>query len=349
LTIKKAVSLSQETLASSAFCEALDDELLLKIFLDNGVNEEKAKEFTELAKKPSFDSISLTTDKGLLNHKSLNDIQWLFTTYYAALDFSVLEKKVESSINDKGGRKKLIEEVKRVSKEISENKKCLELIRKNISKKERIILDFASFNIRMRDERIEPTKKSMTVTFNGISEYAKRIGLDAKFVPFLFVDEILNKNNSVSVLEEIAISRNKGVVLFVSQKERMNSSIDYSLGMKKMDEFMHKGIDASLLKGSVANKGFVKGTTKIILNEKDFSKFKEGDILVASMTRVEYVPLMKKAGAIVTDEGGITCHAAIVSRELNKPCVIGTKVATRVLKDGDLIEVDANKGIVKKL
>jgi pyruvate,water dikinase len=67
------------------------------------------------------------------------------------------------------------------------------------------------------------------------------------------------------------------------------------------------------------------------------------------MTRPEFVPLMKKAIAIVTDEGGITCHAAIVSRELKKPCIIGTKVATQVLKDGDMVEVDANSGIVRIL
>jgi pyruvate,water dikinase len=67
------------------------------------------------------------------------------------------------------------------------------------------------------------------------------------------------------------------------------------------------------------------------------------------MTRPEYISAMKKAAAIVTDEGGITCHAAIVSRELKKPCIIGTKIATKVLKDGDLVEVDADKGIVKIL
>lgn len=65
------------------------------------------------------------------------------------------------------------------------------------------------------------------------------------------------------------------------------------------------------------------------------------------MTSPWYLPAMKKATAIVTDEGGITCHAAIVSRELKKPCIIGTKIATKVLKDGDLVEVDANKGIVR--
>ena len=67
------------------------------------------------------------------------------------------------------------------------------------------------------------------------------------------------------------------------------------------------------------------------------------------MTTPDFVPAMKKAAAIVTEQGGITSHAAIVSRELGVPCVIGTKIATRVLKDGDLVEVDANKGIVRKV
>ena len=78
--------------------------------------------------------------------------------------------------------------------------------------------------------------------------------------------------------------------------------------------------------------------------EKD--KFKDNTILVTSMTRPEYLPAMKKAIAIVTDEGGITCHAAIVSRELGIPCVINTKNATETLKNGDLIEVKADHGAV---
>lgn len=67
------------------------------------------------------------------------------------------------------------------------------------------------------------------------------------------------------------------------------------------------------------------------------------------MTSPDFVPLMKKAKAIVTDEGGLSCHAAIVSREMGLPCVIGTKNATKVFKDGDMIEVDANKGFVRKI
>ncbi|MBS3117107.1 hypothetical protein J4421_05940 [Candidatus Woesearchaeota archaeon] len=101
------------------------------------------------------------------------------------------------------------------------------------------------------------------------------------------------------------------------------------------------------LKGIIACKGKmtkIRGRVKIILGETHFSKFEDGDILVAPMTRPEYVPLMKRAKAVITDEGGITCHAAIISRELNIPCIIGTSVATKKLFDNREIEVDTEKG-----
>jgi phosphohistidine swiveling domain-containing protein len=108
-------------------------------------------------------------------------------------------------------------------------------------------------------------------------------------------------------------------------------------------------IDVSELKGNCARPGYAKGLVKIINNPADMEKMNEGDVLVSHMTDPEIVIAMKKAAAIVTDMGGITCHAAIVSRELGKPCVIGTKIATKVFQDGDLVEVDADKGIVRKI
>ena len=74
---------------------------------------------------------------------------------------------------------------------------------------------------------------------------------------------------------------------------------------------------------------------------------KKGDILVSPMTQPNFVSILSKAKGIITDEGGITCHAAIVARELKKPCIIGTGNATEILKDGDLVEVDAERGVVK--
>lgn len=107
--------------------------------------------------------------------------------------------------------------------------------------------------------------------------------------------------------------------------------------------------EAAELKGQGACHGKATGTVRIVLNPRLQKTFNEGDILVTGMTSPDFVPLMKKAAAIVTEIGGITCHAAIVAREMGKPCIIGTKIATKVLKDGDLIEVDAEKGIVRKM
>lgn len=104
-----------------------------------------------------------------------------------------------------------------------------------------------------------------------------------------------------------------------------------------------------LVKGISGNIGVVKGRVVVVRKTSDFSKVKVGNILVASMTSTDYIMLMKKAAAFVTDEGGLTSHPAIVAREMNKPCIVGTKIATQVFKDGDKVEVDANKGVVRKL
>lgn len=101
------------------------------------------------------------------------------------------------------------------------------------------------------------------------------------------------------------------------------------------------------IKGNIVSQGQAQGTVKLIINKSDLAKFKAGQVLVSNFTTPEYVPAMKKAAAIVTDDGGITCHAAIIARELGRPCVVGTKNATRVLKNGDLVEVDATRGLVK--
>jgi phosphoenolpyruvate synthase/pyruvate phosphate dikinase len=103
------------------------------------------------------------------------------------------------------------------------------------------------------------------------------------------------------------------------------------------------------IKGQIAYKGNVRGKVKVIRRLDQMDKIKKGDILVSPMTSPNFLQAMKKAVAFITDEGGITCHAAIVAREMKKPCLIGTKIATKVFKDGDLVEVDANKGIVKIL
>lgn len=111
-----------------------------------------------------------------------------------------------------------------------------------------------------------------------------------------------------------------------------------------------KSIDMSdakeILKGGAASIGMVSGTVKIIHSPKEIDKILEGDVLVTEMTTPDYVPAMKRATAIVTNLGGRTCHAAIVSRELGIPCVVGTETATKDLKNGQVITVDGANGVV---
>ena len=102
----------------------------------------------------------------------------------------------------------------------------------------------------------------------------------------------------------------------------------------------------AVVKGQTASPGVASGTVKIINSMEDLQKVLEGDVLVTKMTNPDMVVAMKKAAAIVTDEGGITAHAAIVSREMGIPCIVGTENATQVLTDGLVVTVDATHGKV---
>ncbi len=109
-----------------------------------------------------------------------------------------------------------------------------------------------------------------------------------------------------------------------------------------------KSIDKQVT-GMSAYKGKVSGKVRVLISKKDISLFKSGEILVTTMTSPEFVPAMRKASAIVTNEGGVLCHAAIMAREFKIPCVIGTADATTVFKNGDLVEVDGDAGIVRSI
>lgn len=105
-----------------------------------------------------------------------------------------------------------------------------------------------------------------------------------------------------------------------------------------------------VVKGLPASPGRAAGKAHVILDPSRIGEFKDGEILVTTMTAPDWVPAMKKAKAIVTDAGGMTCHASIVSRELGIPCIVGTKSrsteATTTIKDGTEITVDATNGVV---
>ncbi|MBI2112743.1 HAD-IA family hydrolase [Candidatus Woesearchaeota archaeon] len=145
--------------------------------------------------------------------------------------------------------------------------------------------------------------------------------------------------------------RLKGYIYF---KDRVYTGISLSEFFQKQSFFYQEDkVDNAIseLKGNVASSHnkIIQGKAQIILHKDQVPLFKSGNILITIMTTPLFLPAMKKAKAIITDEGGLTCHAAITARELGIPCIIGTKVATKIFKDNDLIEVDAEKGLIKKI
>jgi pyruvate,water dikinase len=138
-------------------------------------------------------------------------------------------------------------------------------------------------------------------------------------------------------------------VMHFDEKDKLSWA--YGKDGKRILDALEEKIKSGVkeIKGRTAYLGSVKGRVKIVNSISEFNKIKKGDVLVSIMTRPEMVPVMKKAAGIITDEGGITCHAAIVSRELKIPCIVGTQVATSVLKDGDLVEINGKTGVIKIL
>ena len=175
----------------------------------------------------------------------------------------------------------------------------------------------------------------------------KKHGLSYQNIISLTYNELklLLKNNSVPPDLKIR-DKNFGIVF-------SNNSLSVLLDQKLKQELKKHEVktnkDINKIIGTPASKGVAKGTAKILTEVEHAKKIKQGDILIAHETTPDYIVAMNKAVAFVTDIGGLTCHAAITAREMNKPCIIGTKNATKILKDNDLVEVDANKGIVKIL
>ncbi len=147
--------------------------------------------------------------------------------------------------------------------------------------------------------------------------------------------------------QDIEWARDESDELFIVQTRPVTTINDGKKPTAKMlQESEFKVSEAPILSGAPASPGIGTGPAKILKSPKEINKVKPGDVLVAPMTSPDYVPAMKKASAIVTDQGGATSHAAIVSRELGIPCVVGTKDATKLLKDETVVTVDGARGQV---
>lgn len=249
------------------------------------------------------------------------------------------------------------DELSKIKNPEQEKEKILNNRKSHLSKAQNIIDGIISENdkaiafllqdaVYYRTARLEWLNQACFLIRPLLSDIAKRLNIKFDDLIYLLPDEI---NNYLTDTKQIKIDiirdRQKGYA-FVSDGKR-----EYVLltgkDLEKLSEGFSVQTKDNVIKGVVASRGRAVGCAVVLKDRSELNKVTDGDIIITPLTTPDFVIAMKKASAIVTDLGGLTSHAAIVSRELNIPCIVGTKIATKVLKDGDEVEVDADNGIVR--
>jgi len=200
----------------------------------------------------------------------------------------------------------------------------------------------------MADQKKEFQFRCHVALGKVLNEMADKLGVPESSLRYVFPEEIEKLRSTPEEINKIAKQRmqNLFVVEFRGGKYRAIEGEE----AEALRSILPKEEKGDVLKGEVGSLGssqVTRGKARVLLSTKDIHVLEEGEILVATMTTPDYVVAMKKASAIVTDEGGVTCHAAIVARELGIPCVIATHSATRRIRTGDEIEVDVGTGEVR--
>lgn len=305
--------------------------------------------------KEELDLLSLKKIKNrkLLEEKLKEHQQkyfWLLNSYHHTRVLPVeYFRKILDSCAAASARKKINEILKTKKKAIKDKENVIKKLKlpKSLLKIGRRL----AFCVWWQDLRKSYIFQANYIIDLFLREMSKRYNADFNDLHFYTVKEVENLARRKKYLSQKAINTRKNhTVMYYSGK----GSVSYFSGAKakkifKPYEAKHIIKEIKEFKGLAVSRGKANGMVKIIFDPADFSKMKKGDILVSPMTAPDYIVALRKAAAVVTDEGGITCHAAIVSRELKIPGIVGTKIATKVLKNGDLVEVDADKGIVKIL
>ena len=210
----------------------------------------------------------------------------------------------------------------------------------------------------------EAMAKNLLYFFEFLTKRKKLRITSLLLMKFLTLNEVevwLNGKLTDAEVENILKSRKDHGFIYLNLRNEKQEIIDDLVEIKEfqkyfleLDKKSQESKNNEEIVGQVAysSNKILRGKIIVIKDKtelKNKSHLIDGKILVAIQTTPHYIPYIKKAMAIVTDEGGLTCHAAITSRELKIPCVVGTKVASKVLKTGDVVEVDADKGVVKIL
>lgn len=314
----------------------------------------KNKRLDELFRKDAV-SIRKRLEAGFPQiHKKLMQLEddywwtslgWVDRTEKAYISFIADIRKVMREDKDVG------EEIERLNsfvKEIREKKKELEK-EFNFTGELRYLIEVFDHFVKYHDYRKEIQMKGTAVMNYFLFEFSRRFGIKYDDLVWCWPGEIMDLAASKHLNLDVVRKRKEAYFVLVT-KEGIEELTGEEAIFRRKKELKADTGNVRDFKGIISSLGKVSGKAKVCYSATDaLKKIKKGDILVASMTMPDYVPAMKKAAAIVTDEGGVTCHASIISRELKIPCIVGTRIATKVINDNDTIEVNANHGVVKIL
>ncbi|MBI2548711.1 hypothetical protein HYW21_05160 [Candidatus Woesearchaeota archaeon] len=294
------------------------------------------------------EEVSLLKIKLCLSKKTIEQHQqefFWYTNNYGYIEIEPVSHFLERLQHLSNAKERLTE----INKRIEETRKAKQMILKkyNLPPKTLLFLQFMALLAKRRDMRKRCQAKGNVLLKRFLQEIGRRRSIDYHLFEQLSAHTIVTDLFSKKEKELKAIG-NKSCGLY---DYKQGSFVWYGKDAEEIKAVYDAAIcmEGTEIKGMPACNGKARGRVRVIISIKDFSRMKQGEILVTYNTRPEFVPIMKKAGAIVTEEGGITCHAAVVSRELGVPCIVGVKAVTQRLKDNDLVEVDATNGVVKKL
>lgn len=310
--------------------------------------QQSEKELFECRVKAS----SSTQLKTLLEKYSLK-WHWIHNSYFESvyLDANHFYKKIRSV--SKAKAQKEILHIQAYSGIVKEKKK--KLIREfSLPKKVVNIASVLSQSIWLQDHRKGVAWWSMYVITQFSTYIAQKEAISLSSLLYYSAEEwyelfSIGRKVPTTTLEQ----RKKFYVLYATQGSYMYIVGNRARAIAKKFTNLHSDMrnKEQFVQGIVVSRSENKitGRIRILHSPKEVVAMKQGEILVAAMTSPDYIHAMRKASAIVTDVGGLMSHAAVVSRELGIPCITGTKVATKMFKNGDVVEVDTHKGTVRKV
>lgn len=201
----------------------------------------------------------------------------------------------------------------------------------------------------LRQYRADALFKAGRDVIGLLTTIAERLNTNYDSTIMLAHDEIATSiiKGKLTVPKQAIKARQEGyAILWVDQRRSIVTDNKFT---KELTLFPAQKKETKELQGTIASRGTYQGPVTIVTLHEEISKVQQGDVLVSPMTDPYFVPAMVRAGAIITDEGGILSHAAIISREFGIPCIVGTGIASSVLKDGIIVQVDASgeKGRVR--